>query len=128
MVKREVLKEFILANYEYMTTTDLAYECGVCNARISEACKELGVKPISTRQVCENYITAMYQKKTEVEIATKLQVTVKYVREIAVRLRIELMDEPTPPETISVSGILSQYKFTEPSFGHLINPRAPIKY
>lgn len=103
--------DFIKANKDHLTMTDMAYEMGVNFFVIKNSCAMLGIIPITKLKQTQNFILEYYKVKTLDEVARMLKYHVSYVRKFAKKMGVTFKKkEPDSDKPISVREILSGYK------------------
>lgn len=85
--------EFLLANYEILTLTDMAYELGVSTSRLSYSCQRLGITPLKRKKQVENFIRDHNHWPIE-RLAKVLEMGISHINAYLVEFAIEL--KPTP--------------------------------
>lgn len=65
---RTNIDDFVIANWEYLTYSDMAHELSCSFLTIKRACKKLEITPISKSEQTRNYIKWMASKKTLEEL------------------------------------------------------------
>ena len=103
MPRLQNLEAFIEQNAPFLTIGDLAEESGWPQPVVKRTCDYLGIKPISVTDQHKQYIMALYKRKSPMEIAKRLNLSLTRLRKLYKELKIPFQNpsfEATKPITI----------------------------
>lgn len=102
------LEEFIRAHYTFLTKADMAAELGCSKNTVGEACKCLGIIPITTGERNDKFLLEFHKKKTLAQLAKAMNMQEGYILILCKNLCIEPITGPE--EIITPAKVFSAYQ------------------